>query len=94
MLRLASQSNEDNIVTESLKTSRIVSFDTLRGKDRILRGDAVRRRFDPPPARATLYRWAKEGVIPPPFDLNGRPAWRESEIEAFIAGCTGKPAAA
>jgi hypothetical protein len=60
-------------------------------KDRILRGITVlRQRFDPPPSKATVHRWIKKGVIPPPFDFNGRPAWRESEIEAFIANCTPK----
>jgi len=76
---------------EQAKPSRIVSVDPLRGKDRILRIAAIRQRFDPPPARATLYRWAKEGIIPPPFNLNGRPAWLESTIDNFIASQMAKP---
>jgi predicted DNA-binding transcriptional regulator AlpA len=71
--------------TEQFKSSRIVSFDCALGKDRILRVGSLRARFDPPVGRATIYRWIKQGDFPAAFYINGRPYWRESDIDAFIA---------
>jgi predicted DNA-binding transcriptional regulator AlpA len=78
-------------VIEQTKSSRIVPFAETPSKDRILRVGAVLRRFDPPVARQTLYRWAKMGIFPPPFSLNGRPAWLESAVDQFIATRITKP---
>jgi predicted DNA-binding transcriptional regulator AlpA len=85
---------KDIPMVEQVKSPRIVSLDPLRGKDRILRIGAIRQRIDPPPSRATLYRWVKEGVIPEAFYLGGRMAWRESDIDAFIASLKPRDPAA
>jgi len=66
------------------QSSQISPFGTS-GKERILRGPAVRMRIQPIPWKATFWRWVKDGVLPPPFTFAGRPAWRESTIEQFIA---------
>ncbi len=67
-----------------IKPAQIVSLETVRGKEKILRAPAVLRRIDPMPSKATFWRWVKQGTLPQPFMFAGRAAWLESQIEAFI----------
>lgn len=34
--------------------------------------------------RATVWRWAKDGMIPKPIRIGGRTRWRLEEIEALV----------
>jgi predicted DNA-binding transcriptional regulator AlpA len=74
-------------MVDRTQPAQIISLESVRSKERILRAESVRKRFDPPPSRSTLNRWAKQGIIPGAFDLGGRPAWLESTFEAFLASC-------
>ena len=39
-------------------------------------------------SRATIYRWIRDGVIPPPLKLGPRNVgWRASTIQDFLDGC-------
>jgi predicted DNA-binding transcriptional regulator AlpA len=35
--------------------------------------------------RGTIFRWRKSGLLPQPRVIAGRPYWRKSDIQAFIA---------
>ena len=56
-------------MVDRTQPAQIISLESVRSKERILRAESVRKRFDPPPSRSTLNRWAKQGIIPGAFDL-------------------------
>lgn len=35
-------------------------------------------------ARSSIWRWAKQGVLPEPIEVGGRTRWVEAEINAVI----------
>ena len=37
-------------------------------------------------ARATIWRWAREGKFPLPVKINGATRWKISEVEAWETG--------
>lgn len=52
--------------------------------DRILSRDEMSSRISV--SKMTLYRWVKQGVLPPPVQVGPRRVgWLESQVEEFIA---------
>lgn len=33
----------------------------------------------------TIWRWKRDGKLPPHFHLNGRPVWKLEDIEAWLS---------
>jgi predicted DNA-binding transcriptional regulator AlpA len=40
---------------------------------------------------STIHKWAREGLIPAPGYIGKRPVWNRQEVDAHLAGLTGKP---
>ena len=56
----------------------------LHDAERLLSLEAVLRRTAS--KRSTLYGWIKKGLFPPPIRIGPRRvAWRETEVDAWIA---------
>lgn len=50
--------------------------------ERFLTSRQVRERYGSV-SRMTLYRWTKEGKLPPPVHIGSHPMWRLSDLEAW-----------
>lgn len=48
---------------------------------RFLTGKQLRQRYGDV-SRMTIYRWTKDGKLPPPVRIGSHPMWRLSDLEA------------
>ena len=36
--------------------------------------------------RATIWRWSKDGTLPPPIEIGGIHGWTEQQVQTLLAG--------